>query len=252
MKQTTTNREQRHSEAGFSLIELIVAMAVTLVISGIAVTLLSASFSLRSREDRKSDAIADVRRTLNAMTREIANSGYGLPSNLPVNGIVAADSNNTSIRILSNSDRFNGGATPDTPTSQDEDVVYRYVNDTATAQRYVVRFDVNSSINGTSVLANRIDSFTIHYYSQKVVYTPTAVAAVGVPTCTNSDITNVLTAAGGTAVSEVSPDQATYIVLTACVQLGAIGQAGQVGYQPPTVQQLTSDVQLRNATAISF
>lgn len=233
----------RGGEAGFSLIELMIALSVTVVVSGLAVSLLTASFNIRAREDRKSDAIADVRRTLSAMTREMGNAGYGLPTGLPANGIVAADSSNTSIRILSNSDRFNGGATPDTPTSQDEDVIYRYVNDVANGQRYVVRFDVNSAINGTTVLANRIDSFIMHYYPQKVRYT-----------VANCDIQNPVDDAGN-AVAELVPAQyaqTTYIVLSACVQLTAIGQAGQVGYQPPTVQQLTSDVQLRNAAITSF
>ncbi len=240
MKRTTTAPRRR--EAGFSLIELMIALSVTVVISGLAVSLLTASFNIRAREDRKSDAIADVRRTLNTMTREIGNAGYGLPDTLPANGIVAADSNNNTIRILANADRFTGGATPDSPTSLDEDVIYRFVNDVPNAQRYVVRFDVNNAVNGTTVLANRIDSFIIRYYPQKVVYTTD-----------NCDISNVLDAAGGNVVNEVPPNQATYIVLSACVQLPAIGQPGQVGYQPgPIMQQLTSDVQLRNATLTSY
>jgi type II secretory pathway pseudopilin PulG len=239
--QRTTEAGTRRGAAGFSLLELMIALGVTVVVSGLAVSLLTASFNIRTREDRKADAIADVRRSLSAMTREIANAGYGLPSGFPVNGIVAGDSNTNSIRILSNSDRFAGGATPAAPTSQDEDVIYRFVNDPVTNQRYVLRYDVNSAIGGTSVLANRIDSFVIRYYSRKVVYTTG-----------NCDISNVLDAAGGTAVAEVAPAQANYVVLSICVQLQAVGSPGSHSYQPPTVQQLTSDVQLRNATAASF
>ncbi len=235
-----TNASRRH-EAGFSLMELVIALSVTVLITGLAVSLLASSFHLRAREDRKSDAIADVRHTLSTMTREIGNAGYGLADALPTNGIVAADSNNNSIRILSNSDRFHNGASPDSPASPDEDVIYRFVNDTTSGQRYVVRFDVNSPTNNTTVLVNGIDSFILRYYPQKVVYTTT-----------NCDITNVRDAAGGNVVSEVSPDQATYVVITACAQLPAVGSLGAAGYQPAAIQQLTSDVQMRNATISAY
>src|ERR1041385_311972 len=92
-------------QSGFSLIELIIAMGVTVTILGLASTLLAGSFNIRSREDRKSDAIADVQRALNIMTREISNSGMKLPSELPSvssNGLVAGDSDNQSIRVISN------------------------------------------------------------------------------------------------------------------------------------------------------
>ena len=61
--------------AGFSLLELMVAMSLSLSVLGIGSVLLASSFNVRSREDRKSDAVADVQRALNIMTREISNSG---------------------------------------------------------------------------------------------------------------------------------------------------------------------------------
>ena len=76
-----TKRSQ--NEAGFSLVELIIAMGVTVTIMTLSCSLLAAGFNMRSREDRKSDAIADVQRALNIMTREISNSGMKLPSGLP-------------------------------------------------------------------------------------------------------------------------------------------------------------------------
>src|ERR1041384_7750265 len=97
----------RHSnnQAGFSLFELIIAMTITLTVLGLSSTLLAGGFNSRSREDRKSDAIADVQRALNIMTREISNSGLKLPSGLNAvakNGIVTNDSDNQSIRFVSN------------------------------------------------------------------------------------------------------------------------------------------------------
>ncbi len=235
MKRTTKAR--RRGEAGFSLIELMISLAVTIVVTGLAVGLLVGSFKVRVREDRKSDAISDVRRTLGAMTREMANAGYGLTGEtLPANGIVAADSNSNSIRILSNADRFTGGATPDSPSSPDEDVIYRFVNDATTGRRYIVRFDVNNTDAVPTVLADRIDSFIIRYYPQKVTYTTR--------TCDIEDAQD----SAGHIVYEVPPDQATYVVVSACVQLPAARQFGQSSNDQPVMQQLTSDVQLRNAT----
>src|SRR5215510_1959267 len=92
------------NEAGFSLFELIIAMAVTITIMTLSCSLLAAGFNMRSREDRKSDAIADVQRALNIMTREISNSGLKVPSGLPSiasNGIVTDDSDNDELRVVS-------------------------------------------------------------------------------------------------------------------------------------------------------
>ena len=71
-----------NNQAGFSLLEVLIAMGITITIMALASTLLAASFRVRSREDRKSDAIADVQRALNIMTREISNAGLKLPSGL--------------------------------------------------------------------------------------------------------------------------------------------------------------------------
>src|ERR1043165_442687 len=149
-------------QSGFSLFELIIAMGITVTILGLASTLLAGSFNIRSREDRKSDAIADVQRALNIMTREIGNAGMKLPSGLPnvsSNGVVAGDSDSGSIRIVSNlngmPDSANGYFEDSDVTDMDEDLKFvMYVDQ---GQRYIVRYEKNST-NTTTVLANRIDS----------------------------------------------------------------------------------------------
>src|SRR4051794_10048238 len=85
------------TQRGFSLLELIIAMAATLGLLVIASTLLTSSFKVRNRENQRSAAIADAQRALNIMSREIANAGYGLDSN----GIVVGDSGTTQIRVRS-------------------------------------------------------------------------------------------------------------------------------------------------------
>ena len=93
-----TKLNSNRGELGFSLIELMIAMTLTLIIAGASATLLGQSFRMRSREDVRSDAIADAQRALNIVSREIANSGFGLLDN----GIVPGDTNNQSIRVRAN------------------------------------------------------------------------------------------------------------------------------------------------------
>ena len=235
-----------NNEAGFSLIELIIAMGVTVTIMTLSCSLLAAGFHMRSREDRKSDAIADVQRALNIMTREISNSGLKLPSGLPAiatNGIVTNDSDTDELRIVSNlngmPDTANAFAEDTDVTDLDEDLKFLMYVDADLGQRYIVRYEKNGT-NRTTVLANRIDSLIFRYYDEKVTYA-TTVASDG--TC---DITNVLNASG-TAESEVSPSAAKFIVIAVGVTLPAVGSPGSDGYQPQSQIQLTSDVVLRNS-----
>lgn len=233
------------NDAGFSLVELLIAMVLSITIMGFGTVLLASSFNVRSREDRKSDAVADVQRALNIMTREIANSGFKLPTGLAsvsTNGIVAADSDNQSVRIISN---LNGmptadpGLTDTDVTDADEDVKFLMYVDDDLGKRYVVRYEKNAS-NQTTVLANRVDSLIVRYYDEKVTY-ETTVDDDGV-----CDITNVRNASD-TIENEVSPALAKYIVIAVGVTLPAVGSFGTTGYQPQTQVQLTSDVVLRNS-----
>ncbi|HEY0724633.1 MAG TPA: prepilin-type N-terminal cleavage/methylation domain-containing protein, partial [Pyrinomonadaceae bacterium] len=88
--------------SGFSLVELLIAMAITMALMTAASTLLANALRVRARENQKSDALADVQRALNIMSREIANSGF----NLSNNGIVVADSSRNKLRIRANLNRF--------------------------------------------------------------------------------------------------------------------------------------------------
>ena len=234
------------NEAGFSMIELIIAMLVTLTIVGLSSTLLASAFRIRSREDRKSDAIADVQRAMNIMTREISNSGLKLPDGLPqisTNGIVVDDTSSESLRIVSNlngmPDSANGYFEDSDVDDADEDIKFLMYVDSAIGQRYIVRYEKNGA-NQTTVLANRIDSLIFRYYDEKVTY-DTTINASG-----QCDITNVVNAAGQTE-DEVSPGSAKFIVIAVGVTLPAVGTPATDGYQPPSQVQLTSDVVLRNS-----
>ena len=209
--------------AGFSIIELMIAMAITLTLLGLTSGLLASSFNVRARENQKTDALADAQRALNIMTREIANTGFGLANN----GIVAADSTETTIRVRANLNAFDGQTTSNSINDRNEDVKYSLY--TTGGESYIVRLDIGTQ-NQTTVLANRVDALRIRYYPAKVSYT------LG----SNCDVS--------TASSEVTQKSDTkYIIISVCVELTARGAPGSPGYQPASRVQLVSDVYLRNA-----
>jgi type II secretory pathway pseudopilin PulG len=206
--------------------ELIIAMAITLVIMGMATTLIASALRTRTREHQKSDALADAQRALNIMSREIAGAGF----NLSGNGIVATESDNTRIRIRTNLNKYDftaSQASRDNIQDPAEDVTW-FIN-VAANTRYLARHDEFG--NGNTVLANRLDNFTIHYFDQRVTYTSNE---------GDDDISNI-------SAAEVPPAQAKYVVIAVAVILNEIGTPGSPGFQPETTVLLCSDVTLRNA-----
>ncbi|HEX8189317.1 MAG TPA: prepilin-type N-terminal cleavage/methylation domain-containing protein [Pyrinomonadaceae bacterium] len=206
----------RRGEAGFSLIELMVAIGVTLTIMVIAGRLLSMSMFVRQRENQRSEAVADVQRALQAMSREISNAGLGMSNN----GLVAADSDDITIRIRSNLNAFCGAgpACDDDAKDPGEDVVFALINNFTGGggdnQRLLTRQDVNSG-NAISALANRIDTVDFTYIQPN-----------------------------GTTTLNASLAQKVKITVT--VTLPPVGSEGQPGYQPPSQMQLVSEAVLRN------
>ena len=228
-----TSLNHKNTSGGFSLLELLIAMVITMALMTAATTLLANALRVRSRENQKSDALADTQRALNIMSREIANAGF----NMTGNGIVAADSSLNEIRVRANLNRYeyDPSVTDDSRDNvQDtgEDITY-FIN-TADNTMYLARHDKYGT--GSTVLANRIDGMNIHYFDQKVTYT----APPG-----GSDIT-------GASATEVNPANAKYIVIAVSVTLDAIGTPGQAGYQPPYSVLLCSDVTLRNSDLWSY
>lgn len=138
-------------QAGFSILELLIAMIITLAIMVAASTLLASSLRTRTRENSRSNALAAAQRALNIMSREISNSGYGLTDN----GIVAVDSAADSIRVRANLNN-------DTDLNDvDEDV--RFILQTANGE--IVRYDNSTPASQRSVLATNISGMTLNYFN---------------------------------------------------------------------------------------
>ena len=144
--QNTNSQHLDPTSSGFSLLELLIAMTITLAVMAAASTLLATSLRTRTRENQRSNALAAAQRALNIMSREIGNSGYGLIDN----GIVVADSDDDSIRVRANLD--NGPNL--NQTNEDVRFVHQDDNDV------IVRVE-NAGTSG--VLATGITDMTIQY-----------------------------------------------------------------------------------------
>jgi Tfp pilus assembly protein PilW len=224
MRQTT---QVRNREAGFSLMELLVAMCVMMVITGAATSLLVGAFNVRSREDRRTDAIGDARRALNILSRELANSGYQLPAGLtymsaagsafvPPNGLIPGDCDDESITFVANLNANLGAGDRDV---NDDSEALKFQFFTNGNNNFLVRTELQPG-GDSIVLANRIDGVEFQYLNDANV--PVAVAA------------------------------AVRVRITMLVTLNPVGTPGSTGYQAPSQETLSSIVDLRNATLSTY
>lgn len=148
-------------QAGFSILELIVAMTIILIVLGLVMTLFARSLSTRQRESSRTDALTAAQAALNVISREIANSGYGLKlddDGIADNGLVDADSDADTIHFRANTTNDNILL-----TDPGEDVTYYYEPGTQS----ILRYDKNGDgigIPQTSIVINRISSLAFQYF----------------------------------------------------------------------------------------
>lgn len=164
-----SNKSIKQGEKGFSLVEMMVAMVVMLILFGIVSAIFAAAMSTRSRQSRRADALTSARAAIQVISREIANSGYGLNSN----GIVYADCTDQRIHFRMNT--VNSNLTTSDPN---EDITYYY--DAAT--KSIVRFDRFGSPQ-VSVVVNGISDIRFTYFDYSgATSTPTQVSTPTVDT----------------------------------------------------------------------
>ncbi len=160
---------RKEKKNGFSLIELIISMLITLVILGIAVTTFSNALGSRERESSSTDAITSTQAALNIMSREIRNSGYGLKTN----GIVFVDSDDKSLRIranIVNDDSETNDAGEDLTFYLDEDTksVVRYDAYNGGTTSGIINKDNSSRCSGTT--CERVSDVDFVYYDYTFNY----------------------------------------------------------------------------------
>jgi prepilin-type N-terminal cleavage/methylation domain-containing protein len=167
-------KEAFKNQEGLSLLELMISMTLILILMAAAMNLYASSFRTRQRESNRTDALTSARSALDSISREIANSGYGLESSdkLPHNGIVWSDSNSKRIHFRANI--FNN-ENPLAIDDEGEDVAYYYEPST----RSILRFDRYSSPQ-VSTIVNRISDVTFEYFDN--AGTNSTATQVSVPT----------------------------------------------------------------------
>ena len=208
-------RLNRHSfckcqdDRGFSLVELLVSLVITLIILGVAVATFSGALGSRDRESSKTDALTSAQAALNIMSREIGNSGYGLTSN----GLVLADCTDKRLHFRTNIVNAGNSIATDAPG---EDLTFYWDNTVAGS---VVRYD---AYNGgtTSGVINRVSDVDFVYYNYTV-----------------DPITGVVTVAAGSAAANTARVTITLTVILANVRGQPTGQTVKI----------SSDVTLRNS-----
>ena len=198
---------------GFSLIELLMAMTISLIVLGAAVTVFSGALRTRTREADRTDAITSAQAALNIMSREIGNSGFGLSGS---NGLVTQDCGLNSIRFRSNV--HNEGVNGSNTAQEDEDVQYFLVG--SGADRSVVRYDRFTGV--TTGIINQVSNVEFIYHN----YNPNGTNAPG-PALDKSPV--------------ITDPHTARITITLEVILN------NVPGQPPRTERVRSDVTLRNA-----
>jgi prepilin-type N-terminal cleavage/methylation domain-containing protein len=149
------NKQRPDTEKGFSLIELIIAMTIMLAVLAAAFSLFGRSLSTRQRESSRTDALTAAQAALNVISREIANSGYGLVGN----GIVSGDSNLQQLHIFSNVVNTNSVL-----TDPGENITYFYEPSTQSILRYDANQD-GPGVGVTSIIINRVSSIEFEYFN---------------------------------------------------------------------------------------
>ncbi len=199
MKQTRNTKN-----AGFSIIELLLAMTIMLVLLGLVSGIFARALSTRERESSRTDALTSSQAALNVISREVANSGYGLSEEgedeSASNGLVIADCTNKRLHLRANVDNDNL-----TTTEPGEDVTY--FHDAATQS--IVRYDPND-IPKISGVVNRVSEVTFQYFDY-VGSSSTPSDAKNVPTKDTGRVQINVTVSLGDVAGQAKNQKVTFV-----------------------------------------
>ena len=226
MKRITTkiNRQLTVHQPGFSLIELMFSLTITLLITALAFTLLAQSLNRKIHDEAQVSALADANQALSRMSYEISNSGFGLSSN----GLVPADCTEEKLRIRANLNALMKQTTSATVTDSDEDLIFQLVSN-PNGSSALIRTDV--ATGQSAIIADPIDNKDINNDGD------------------GDGLTfNYLDAAG----NEVLPQNAVKVATIIRITLPQIGQPGAPGFQPQTTKEFTSTAVLRNSRLLTY
>jgi prepilin-type N-terminal cleavage/methylation domain-containing protein len=147
---------KKEGNSGFSMVELLLALVITLIILGVAVASFTQALTLRANESSRTDALTSVQAAINLMSREISNSGYGLNTN----GIILGpnDSNNDRVHFRANTtNTYPSNSDPGT-INPGEDITFFYDDNSES----IVRYDAVTKLR--SGVINRISDVKFQYW----------------------------------------------------------------------------------------
>lgn len=213
-----------YREAGFSLIELLIAMTITLSIIAMAFYLVAQSLNRKSRDETQVAALADANQALSIMSKDITNAGFGLSSN----GLAAADCSEDKIRVRANLNSLLKQTTSGTVNDQDEDLIFQLIANPDTGSA-LVRTDV--ALGESSIIATQIDNTDINNDGD------------------GDGLTFNYLDENGNAVA---PENAVRVEIIIRIVLPQVGQPEAPGFQPQVTKQLSSSVVLRNSRLLAY
>ncbi len=193
------NKSTLTNDQGFSLLELIISMTIMLIVLGVTFGLFGRSMSTRQRESSRTDALTSAQAALNVISREIANSGYGVTGN----GVVTADSNLQKLHIVSNVINTNSVI-----TDPGENLTYFFEPTTQS----ILRYDANGNGPGspeTSIVINRISNIDFTYFDY--VGSSSVPTQVGTPTANTARIRVRITVSMEAVQDQTNPQNVTLI-----------------------------------------
>jgi type II secretory pathway pseudopilin PulG len=211
-------------EAGFSLVEMLFTLTITLVVTSLAFGLLAQSLNRKTRDDADASALADANQALSWITQDIMNAGFGLTSN----GLTLPDSDEEKIRIRANLNAFLKETTSNVVTDSDEDIIYQLVNGT-NGRASLIRSD--GAAGNARIISTELDN---------------------VDADNDGDGDGLTFLYLDDAGNEVSPPLAIRVAVILRVVLPEIGRPGAPGYQPERTKVLTSTVVLRNSRLMAY
>jgi prepilin-type N-terminal cleavage/methylation domain-containing protein len=153
-------RPDRRDDAGFSLIELLVAMVLTGVLGSLLIGSALGARKVTDDARANSELTADVRRAMERLVRELRQAGRIDQVDLPV---TATDP--TAITFWAD---FDNDGQPDVGADDPEVLTYRYVPGSGTITLTVD--DADGASITTPILAQNVTSFTISLRSSQWQY----------------------------------------------------------------------------------
>jgi prepilin-type N-terminal cleavage/methylation domain-containing protein len=224
VKKVNIKNQSINQQKGFSLIEMLLALTLTLFIVTLAFTLLAQSLNRKIHDEAQVSALADANQALSRISQEISNAGFGLKTN----GLVTSDCTEEKIRIRANLNALMKQTTSGTVIDEGEDVIFQLVTN-LNGGSALIRTDVNTG--QAAVVASMIDNKDISGDGD------------------GDGLTfNYLDAAG----NEVSPENAVKVEVIVRITLPQVGQPDSPGYQPEVTKELSSSVVLRNSQLLAY